>query len=181
MFKHFGADRWLGLLVCCAALLLIFVWIPLDVETGIIEKVRRQFIIGDSLGPTVAGAVIGIGGLLCLLRPNADDPAPGRDNLIWLATLLVILAVSLTVMRFVGPALVDLVAEPSYRALRSTPPWNYVGYLSGGALLIAGLNRAVNGRLRTSAVLVAIGATLAIALLYDLPFDNLQLPPNGDL
>ncbi len=181
MFNHFGADRWLGLFVSVAAVLLIFVWIPLDVETGIVEKVRRQFVIGDSLGPTVAGTVVLIGGLLCLFRPNVDDPAISSDNLKWLATLLGTLAVSLLVMRYVGPALVELVAEPSYRALRATAPWNYLGYLIGGTILIAGLNRAVSGRLRASAVLLGFAASLIIAMLYDLPFDNLQLPPNGDV
>lgn len=181
MLKHFGADRWLGLLTCLAALLLIFVWVPLDVDTGIVDKVRRQFVIGDSLGPVVAGAVILIGGLLCLLRPNAQDPAIGPDNLIWLAQLLAALAASLLVMRFAGPALVELFAEPSYRALRTTAPWNYTGYLLGGTVLIAGLNWAMGGRPRRNAVLLGFAASLAIAMLYDLPFDNLQLPPNGDV
>ena len=181
MFKHFGGDRWLGLFVSAAALLLIFVWVPLDIDTGIVEKVRRQLVIGDSLGPVVAGSVILIGGLLCLLRPNADDPAVGVANLRWLGTLLVLMVLSFSLMRFVGPFVVELIAEPSYRALRATPPWNYVGYLFGGTLLVAGLNWAVQGRLTTRAIVVAVLASLAIALLYDLPFDNLQLPPNGDV
>jgi len=39
------SDRWLGLICCLLALILILVWIPLDVETGYLEKVRRSVVI----------------------------------------------------------------------------------------------------------------------------------------
>jgi hypothetical protein len=181
MFNRFNSDQWLGLFASLGAVLLIFVWVPLDVETGLVEKVRRQLTIGDALAPTVAGVVILLGGVLCFARPNAGDPKLGADNLRWLAVLVASITLSLLVMRYVGPALVELITEPSYRALRATPPWNYIGYLLGGTVLIAGLNAAINGRLRPRAVLVGFAASLIIAMLYDLPFDDLQLPPNADV
>ena len=77
--------------------------------------------------------------------------------------------------------LVEIVTEPSYRALRATPPWNYTGYLLGGTLVIAALITRINGNVRGKALLIGFIACLVIALLYDLPFDDLQLPPNGDV
>lgn len=181
MFSRLHGDKWLGLLAIAFAIVLIFVWVPLDVETGLIEKVRRQVRLGDSLGPTLAGGVILIGGLLAFLQPNADAPTLSRDNLRWVIVLLVVITVSLMLMRFAGPLVTSLLSETPYRALRATPPWNYIGYLTGGTCLIAALISVVQGKLTLSAVLVGIAASLVFALLYDLPFDDLQLPPNGDV
>jgi hypothetical protein len=181
MFKQLSADKWLGLLACGVALLLIFVWVPLDVDTGITEKVRRQITIGDSLAPVVAGCVILLGGILTFLTPDRDAPHLTRDNIIWLATLLAVITASMLMMRYLGPAIVDLIQTKPYRVLRATPPYNYVGYLLGGTALIAGLNAAVRGRVSFAALLMGLAASLAIALAYDLPFDDLQLPPNGDV
>jgi len=54
--------KWLGWLGIALCGLMLFVWIPLDVDTGIIEKVRRQVTLGDSFAPTVAALIIGLGG-----------------------------------------------------------------------------------------------------------------------
>ena len=54
MFKHLTGDKWLSLTAVIAALLLIFVWVPLDIDTGLVEKVRRQIRLGDSLEPSLS-------------------------------------------------------------------------------------------------------------------------------
>ena len=181
MFSRLHGDKWFGLLAIAFALVLVFVWVPLDVETGLIEKVRRQVRLGDSLGPVLAGGVIFIGGLLVFLQPNDDGPTLSLDNLAWVAMLLVIITISMTLMRFAGPLVTSLLSETPYRALRATPPWNYIGYLAGGTFLIAALISVVRGKLTLSAVLVGIAASLLFALFYDVPFDDLLLPPNGDV
>lgn len=56
---------WLAPLLCGV---MFFIWIPLDVETGIIEKVHRQVIPGDAFAPAIAAVIIGLGGLLILLE-----------------------------------------------------------------------------------------------------------------
>ena len=67
----------LGLIFLAFALLVATVWIPLDTETGLIEKVRRQTNIGDALAPTVAACFVGIGGVLLLLFERKDQHQPG--------------------------------------------------------------------------------------------------------
>lgn len=181
MFSRLKADQWLGLLASLFACLLIFVWIPLDVDSGLTETIRRQVTLGDSLGPTVAGAVILIGGLLTYVRPDPQAAALSRLNLRWLGILLITITVSLVVMRFAGPIFADLAADKPYRALRATPPWNYIGFLAGGTLLVAILMSVIKGHASATAVLIGLAASLCVALLYDLPFDDLQLPPNGDV
>ena len=47
--------------------------------------------------------------------------------------------------------------------------------------MIAGLSRMSQPRPVWRLVLIGAVATMAIALAYDLPFDTLLLPPNGDL
>ena len=49
------------------------------------------------------------------------------------------------------------------------------------AMAIAGLIAVVRGHLSMSALVIGLIASLLIALGYDLPFDDLQLPPNGDV
>jgi len=175
------SDRWLGLICCLLALILILVWIPLDVETGYLEKVRRSVVLGDSLAPTIAGAVILLGGLILAVRPNPSSTGLNRDNLIWIGWLISYLAVGLLIMRFAGPLVTSLFAEQDYRSLRGTVPWKYIGYLLGGTCLVFGLISLVEGQFRLGRFLIAVIATLIIALLYDLPFEDILLPPNGDV
>jgi len=60
-------------------------------------------------------------------------------------------------------------------------PWKYLGYLLGGTLLIAGVVAWIERGVRWRSVVLAFGVVLALAMLYDLPFDDLLLPPNGDV
>ena len=74
-----------------------------------------------------------------------------------------------------------LFADDEYRLLRDTVPWKYVGFASGGFVIVAGASSVVEGRFSRSAALAGIVAVLLIIALYDLPFDDLLLPPNGDV
>ena len=65
--------------------------------------------------------------------------------------------------------------------LRDTIPWKHIGYFIGGVVLIAGLIAQVESRLSVVSVGVAILATIILILIYDFPFDDLLLPPNGDV
>ncbi|MDJ0628999.1 MAG: hypothetical protein QNJ44_12125 [Rhodobacter sp.] len=169
------------------ALMLAFLWIPLDTNSGLIEKVRRQVTIGDALAPTLAAFMIGLGGVLVLFqgRGAAQDGIGGR-NLGFLARLLAGIAIAFALMRWTGPGVVWLAGlvsdqELTYRALRDTAPWKYLGFLTGGSFLIAALIAAVEGRVTGRTVVIAVCAVLVLIALYDLPFDDLLLPPNGDV
>ena len=83
-------------------------------------------------------------------------------------------------MRYTGP-IVAMLMNLDYRPLRATPPWHYIGFLVGGTILIGGLTSLVERRLSARNFVIGFIAALVVALIYDLPFDDLILPPNGDV
>lgn len=182
-------DAWLSILIILFAAVLIFFWIPADVETGLIEKVRSQKNIGDAMAPTVAGVAIGVGGLMLmmqtLLARSGSTSRISIVNLKFVAWILAITVVSFLIMRWAGPLLTPIILgsdDPGiYRNLRDTAPWKYIGYLSGGFILVFGLMTLVGRGFSWKKMIIAMLAVLALALIYDLPFDNLLLPPNGDV
>lgn len=178
----------LGLGVIAFAALLLVVWIPRETKTGLIEIVRRQVVIGDALAPSLAGLVLLIGGaLLVTVERRAEGQAvPDPANLAAAAALVAVVGIGLVVMRHAGPVAVWLVnaatgGELEYRLLRDDAPWKYIGFLLGGTFTIAGMVVMIERRLSLRAVLLALLAVLAMIALYDLPFDDLLLPPNGDV
>ncbi len=181
-------ERIVGLVCIVAALAVGFAWIPLDVESGIVERVRGRQAIGDALAPAAAACLLGLGGLLLLLAPRRGDiPAvPGRDTLGFIVRLALIVLPALLAMRHAGPLTVEALQAlgldlADYRLLRDTPPWSYLGYLAGGTVLVAGLIGLVRHRLDWRILALGFAVALALALAYDLPFDDLLLPPNGDV
>ena len=169
-------------------MLIAFVWVPLDTETGIVEQVRRRQLIGDSLAPTVAAVFIAIAGLGLLLfeRKAEAQPRVSVDSLRFVGAAVLTVVVGILAMRFAGPLAVALVqplstGELEYRLLRDTAPWKHIGFLLGGTFLVAALISLAEQRPSWRAVLIGASASLAIIAAYDLPFDDLLLPPNGDV
>ena len=179
--KRLHSDQWLGLVVLVLALVLLFVWIPLDTGTGLIEQVRRRVLIGDALAPSVAACVLILGAVLTWLKPAARTSRLTAANLRWMLALVVMFTLSLGLMRYLGPLVAAVLTDTGYRPLRNTVPWKYIGYAVGGTVMIAGLSRMSQPRPIWRLVLIGAVATMAIALAYDVPFDTLLLPPNGDL
>lgn len=175
------SDRWLGLAFLAFALAVVFVWVPLDVDSGLVESVRRSLVIGDSLGPVCAGFVIGAGGLLAAFRPIPEARSITFTNLAWVAGLVLLFAASLATMRYAGPAAAQAFAENGYRPLRNTIPWKYIGFILGGAILVSGMAGLASRRIGGREAALGVVAALLIALAYDLPFEDLLLPPNGDV
>jgi len=203
--------KWLGWLALVLCGVMLFIWIPLDVDTGIIERARRQVNLGDSFAPTVAAVIIGLGGLLILLeRTQTTSKSPTRalidepgdqandqttkqanssprplcmDDGRHAAIVLLLIAISLLLMRYVGPLVLHLFEGSSaeYRLLRDTAPWKYLGFVSGGVWLIVSLIAFNERRIRWQHFLIALAAVLVLIAFYDLPFDDLLLPPNGDV
>lgn len=172
-------------LICMAfALLCLVVWIPLDTETGLIEQVRRRVQIGDALAPTAAAVFILLGGLVLMIAPDADH-RPQAVSLRFGAAMLGLLVAGFVLMLVAGPlvaVLVGLWADETveYRMLRGTVPWKYVGFALGGLVSIGGIICLAERRVTWAAFGIAGATVLAMIAIFDLPFDTLLLPPNGD-
>ena len=178
----------LGAVIFTASLMMMMLWIPSDVDSGLIEKVRRRYRIGDMLGPVVATAIILIGaGWLCLSRER-DAPRSILPPLRAIAMIVGITGSCMLLMRWTGPALVGLAdmvgivnGEAGYRPLRDTLPWKFTGFVIGGGVLIWLLSCHADGKWSWRRLGIGMAIALVMALFFDLPFDDLVLPPNGDL
>ena len=175
-------DAALGALVLAFGLFIVFVWAPLDSETGIAEKVRGRWAVGDALAPIVAGALLIASGtgLLAGASRTATPAALGLRNLGFLASVIGCVGASLAVMWLAGPVAAALTVG-DYRPLRDEAPWKYLGFVLGGGLMIFSLIALVERRLSLARLVLALAVALALALIFDLPFEDLLLPPNGDV
>lgn len=166
------------------ALLTLLIWIPKDIDTGVIDEWRRSVRIGDAMLPTFAAVVILGASIMVGLRAmfGKSAGAPRTMSLAFIGMVVAIFAISLTVMWVAGPALVGLWfgGDVPYRTLLDTAPWKYTGFVLGGTLMIFGFTALARHRLSWRDLAIAMFATIVMALLYDVPFDNLYLPPNGD-
>jgi hypothetical protein len=182
----------LAIFFVAGSLFTLFVWIPIDIETGVIETFRRRVTIGDAMAPTVMAAAILVVsivmGILAVIRPepSTSKVKEGLDkqSFVFLARLIVAVSVSLALMVYLGPLVVDMVNAfggeiGSYRQLRATYPYKLIGYVVGGFTLIYGIISIVENRFSANGAVVSIIAVIVITILYDVPFDNLLLPPNG--
>jgi len=182
----------LAIFFILASLLTLFVWIPIDIETGVVETFRRRVTIGDAMAPTVAAAAILlvaiVMGILAVARPveNSSDVKEGLDkqSFVFLTRLVVVVSIGLVLMVYLGPMVVDLINTlggeiGSYRNLRATYPYKLIGYVVGGFVLIFGIISTVENRFSMNGALASIIAVVVITMLYEVPFDNLLLPPNG--
>lgn len=200
------AAKWtLGLGLFCVAfsLFALLYWIPIDVETGVVEQDRREVIIGDSMGPVflaicilILAAAMIVGAGLELLRgrqaaaqdDQADLEPPGAlsaHNLGFLLRLFGFVFATMLLMVWFGPLTVDALGGlgfeiGTYRQLRDTVPYKYLGFIAGGFLLVFGLISMIEGRMSRNGALTAVFTITALIVVYDVPFDTLLLPPNGD-
>lgn len=178
----------LGGLCVLAAVLVAFVWVPLDVDSGVVEQVRRRVQIGDSLAPVTAAVFIAIGGLLLLFveRRSPDQPVLTLQNVRFIGISAAIIVAGFLIMRFTGPLTVDVVNwltgdDLKYRLLRDSAPWKFIGYFIGGIFVVAGLMTQAEGGLTRKNLGIATAVVIALILIFDVPFDDLLLPPNGDV
>ncbi len=177
-----------ALFALCFGLAALGIWIPWDVDTGMIETFRRQTIIGDAFLPVLAAAAIAICALLQLIAvllrrstpSDAFKSAPlSRSDLMLLGIFLAVIAASLLVMFWAGP-LLSFWNENGYRGLRGHIPFKYTGFFLGGTVMLTGLISIIEGRLRPRIPVISALATTFLIVLFDLPFDSILLPPNGD-
>ncbi|MFY1709418.1 hypothetical protein [Tritonibacter scottomollicae] len=168
--------------------LILFLWIPMDVDTAMIETFRRQTYLGDSFLPSLIAAgmlVCSIGQFVVSLRrkdSRSEDSTFDHVTLRFFTLLSAIIGISLALMFWAGPLAWDLLGdgERSYRQMRDTAPWKYVGFVLGGMAMVGGIITLIEGRLRSRTLVIAAGFILLLILIFDVPFDTILLPPNGD-
>jgi len=183
MSKHPNSNLILGLISLALGLFVALVWVPLDTETGLIEKVRRQTNIGDALAPTVAALFVCLGGALLVLfeRKSTDQQHLSLTNIKFITVQIAVLVMGFLIMLYAGSIAVWLSGtEAEYRLLRDTLPWKYLGYFLGGVFIVSGLISQAEGRITGRAVLIGVCVVIGLIVIYDLPFEDLLLPPNGD-
>ena len=164
------------------AIVVLGVWIPNDVETGLLEKMRRHWVIGDSLAPTLAAGFVSVGAALILLFEKRDEAQFTMEaaQFVFFLKLVIVILVALSVMRQLGPILINAYAaiaglDLEYRLLRDVIGIKHIGFLIGGMIAV------VERRLSRRALLIGLIWSLVLILVYDIPFEDLLLPPNGDV
>ncbi len=182
MRERVNQDVILGALALFLGCLVVFYWAPMDSDTGIAEKVRGRWSIGDALAPTVAGFVIAGAGLFIALGGflRGAEATISTRNFAYLAAFLAIVVSGFLVMRYAGPVIAGVFGE-EYRVLRDERPWKYTGFVLGGGGMIFGLISLAEGRIAVRRLLLGLIIATVLALLYDLPFEDLIMPPNGDV
>jgi len=182
-------DFTIGMLSVIFGLFLFFVWIPNDVETDVIEKVRFQTRIGDSLAPSIAAFIIFFSGIVLTVQSLFKDGHVefSGGNVKYIFLLLSIMVVSINLMHWSGYLIVELLKNSglmdeatSYRVLRDTAPWKYIGFVLGGAFFSFTLTCMMERAVRWKSFIISLLAIAVLIIIYDVPFDNILLPPNGD-
>ena len=181
-------EQMIGILSILFCLLLLFVWIPFDIDSGIAAKVRGRSKIGDAMAPTIAAVILGVGGLSLLFssKENENSERIEWSNIVFILGISALILTTCFIMAVFGPLIVSLSQQfitdlPDYRSLRSSIPWKYLGLLAGGSFMLVLFFVITGYGSWQRRIIVAFLATLALAMAYDLPFDDLLLPPNGDV
>lgn len=181
---HKRRDLCIATLNVVFALAVLFVWIPRDIDTGVIDEWRRTVRIGDAMMPTFAAIGMLISGFVIAVRTLWRDERNECRQMEFgfVLAMALILFLSLLLMMKTGPVLVNILLGEgaSYSSLRASAPWKYLGFFVGGTSLVFCCISLSYRAVRWRYALIAFLSTLLIAALYDLPFDNLILPPNGD-
>jgi len=189
-------NKWtfgLAIFFIIASLISLFVWIPNDIETGVIERFRRQITIGDAMAPTmVAWGVLFVSiallidAILSSRAPRAsENSVMDAQSFVFFFKLTFVIVIALLLMLYSGPLLVEFLnlmngESNNYRLFKGSMPYKYIGYILGGFVLIFSSIGLVENKFSTNGAWLSVIAVAVLTFLYDVPFDNLLLPPNGD-
>ena len=181
-------EQLIGILSILFCLLLLLIWIPFDIDSGIASKVRGRSKIGDAMAPTVAAVILGVAGLSLLFSSKKHESSERIEwsSIVFILGISALILTTCFIMAVFGPLIVSLSQQfitdlPDYRSLRNAIPWKYLGLLAGGSFMLVSFFVITGYGSWQRRIIVAFLATLALAMAYDLPFDDLLLPPNGDV
>lgn len=186
-----SAEITIAMIILVFALFVALIWVPIDSETPAVYTFRRRTNIGDAFLPLVAAVGMAIFACIHVIlswrraRNDGSDAPFDVLSLLYLLIFFGIVAVSLGLMFWSGPLLLSLFygsgeGVPTYREMRSSFPWKYLGFVLGGTVMVFGLITLVEGRMRWNRLWIAILTVLVLILIFDVPFDTILLPPNGD-
>ncbi len=174
-------------------LAVIVLWVPNDSETPMINSFRRQTNIGDAFVPMVAGILIVIFAIVHLLvsirridMHDTEGPLFGGAVLAFLVQLVCIIGISLAIMFWAGHFAVLAFAQPDgaeevgYRQMRGTYPYKVIGFVLGGTFLVFATTGLIEGKIKLSRLATSLAIVGLLLLVFDVPLDNVLLPPNGD-
>ncbi|WP_287435889.1 hypothetical protein [Maritimibacter sp.] len=182
--RRINQNMVLGALVVALALFALVVWVPNDTVSGFVQSKRGRVTIGDAMAPGLAFGLMLLSGLILLLEARKKDMegALGARNFAFLTLAIPTCIAAFIVMAWAGPLAVAIFSGEgdTYRNLRDTAPWKYLGFVLGGTGLVMTLISLVEKTVTLKAVLIGLLATLVLIGVFDLAFDNLLLPPNGD-
>lgn len=185
MHRNLKPDVILGLLAILAGIIAIVWWVPADTGSGFVVKSRGKLSIGDAFAPTIGFLLLMASGLFLIGESWSKKQGPSieRSHLAFGLIAFLTFLCSLMAMRWFGPLAVALFAEngQEYRALRDTVPWKYIGYLCGGSFLVGTFISLSARKLHLRHFLIGLGISILMIAVYDLPFEDLLLPPNGDI
>lgn len=183
----------LGAIFLGLGLVVVFAWAPLDSETAMIETFRRQTTMGDAFLPTVAGALMVVCAVVHLIMNyrradlfDTENPPIDGNDLAFLLQLSGITALSIALFYWAGPLAVALFAQGdgsetvTYRQMRSTYPYKLIGFVMGGFSLVFFTTALIEGRVKTIRIFSSLIVVAVLIAIFDLPLDNVLLPPNGD-
>jgi hypothetical protein len=185
------AEITVAIIILVFALFVAMLWVPIDSETPAFYTFRRQTNIGDAFLPLVAAVGMAVFAAIHVIlswrrvRDDGSDAPFDALSMLYLLIFFGIMAVSLGLMFWSGPLLLSQFygsgeSAPTYRQMRSSFPWKYIGFVVGGTVMVFGLITLVEGRMRWNRLLIAILSVLVLILIFDVPFDTILLPPNGD-
>jgi uncharacterized membrane protein YidH (DUF202 family) len=183
-------ELWIALVCLVAGLIAAILWVPFDSETPPIYDFRRQTYIGDAMLPMVAAAGIAICAAVHLIlnwRRKPTDTEPPFDKLTggFFLILFAIIISAFLVMYWAGPVALALFGPSgeeavTYRQMRSTAPWKYLGFVLGGFILVFGITTLLEGQMKWKRAVSSLIAIIVLIVIFDVPFDTILLPPNGD-
>ena len=186
--------RWeigIGLFGLLFAMLVVFYWVPNDIKGAFLDTTRGgKLEPGDAFFPVLAGGFIGFVALIQIVSAvmaKAPDENAGSyaridsQNLVFLASFLGVLAVSIGVLQWAGPFAVWLFeTDVTYRQMVDTVPYKYIGFALGGFLLTFALITWAEGQLRWWPAAVSLALVVLLIIIFDILLSNIQLPPNAD-
>lgn len=182
--RSINVNLGLGLLVIALAFFALILWVPSDTVSGLMQYKRGRQSIGDGMAPSLAFGLMVMSGLLIVLKARVPDDVAqlSRSNLVFLSLVLGVCVFALLTMIYLGPFAVDLfgASEDTYRNLRDSAPWKHLGFAFGGIFLVSGLIGLVEHKLTVNAFFIGLATVLVLIGIFDIAFDNLLLPPNGD-
>ena len=114
-----------------------------------------------------------------------ENSAMDVQSFIFLFKLTFIIFIALLLMLYSGPLLVEFAnlmngENNSYRLLKGSLPYKYIGYILGGFIMIFSSIGLVENKFSANGAWLSVIAVAVLTFIYDVPFDNLLLPPNGD-